>query len=89
MREITLSQAVNEALAEEMRRDETVFIIGEDVAEAGTPFKVSVRPCRRVRHRSRCRHAYCRAGFYGHRRGRCNDRYAPRRGSDVWRFHFL
>ncbi len=40
MREITLSQAVNEALAEEMRRDPTVFIIGEDVAEAGTPFKV-------------------------------------------------
>jgi pyruvate dehydrogenase E1 component beta subunit len=40
MREITLSQAVNEALAEEMRRDPTTFIIGEDVAEAGTPFKV-------------------------------------------------
>lgn len=39
MREITLSQAVNEALAEEMRRDETVFIIGEDVAEAGTPLR--------------------------------------------------
>jgi pyruvate/2-oxoglutarate/acetoin dehydrogenase E1 component len=40
MREITLSQAVNEAIAEEMRRDPTVFVIGEDVAEAGTPFKV-------------------------------------------------
>ena len=40
MREITLSQAVNEAIAEEMRREETVFLIGEDVAEAGTPFKV-------------------------------------------------
>ena len=40
MRNITLSQAVNEALAEEMRRDESVFVIGEDVAEAGTPFKV-------------------------------------------------
>ena len=39
-REITFSQAINEALAEEMRRDESVFIIGEDVAEAGTPFKV-------------------------------------------------
>ncbi len=39
-REITFAQAVNEALAEEMRRDSTVFIIGEDVAEAGTPFKV-------------------------------------------------
>jgi pyruvate/2-oxoglutarate/acetoin dehydrogenase E1 component len=40
MREITLSQAVNEAIAEEMRRDPTVFLLGEDVAEAGTPFKV-------------------------------------------------
>src|SRR5216684_581606 len=39
-REITIAQAVNEALAEELRRDETVFVIGEDVAEAGTPFKV-------------------------------------------------
>ena len=40
MREITLSQAVNEAIAEEMRRDEAVVLLGEDVAEAGTPFKV-------------------------------------------------
>lgn len=40
MREITCAQAVKEALAEEMRRDERVFIIGEDVAEAGTAFKV-------------------------------------------------
>jgi len=40
MREITLSQAVNEAIAEEMRRDETIFLLGEDVAEAGTPFKI-------------------------------------------------
>jgi pyruvate/2-oxoglutarate/acetoin dehydrogenase E1 component len=39
-REITFGQAINEALAEEMRRDPAVFIIGEDVAEAGTPFKV-------------------------------------------------
>ncbi len=40
VREITFGQAINEALAEEMRRDPMVFIIGEDVAEAGTPFKV-------------------------------------------------
>jgi pyruvate dehydrogenase E1 component beta subunit len=39
-REITFAQAINEALAEEMRRDSRVFILGEDVAEAGTPFKV-------------------------------------------------
>jgi pyruvate dehydrogenase E1 component beta subunit len=40
IRQISFAQAINEALAEEMRRDPTVFIIGEDVAEAGTPFKV-------------------------------------------------
>ncbi|MDA9926601.1 alpha-ketoacid dehydrogenase subunit beta [Amylibacter sp.] len=40
MRSITLSQAVNEAIAEEMRLDETIFLLGEDVAEAGTPFKI-------------------------------------------------
>jgi pyruvate/2-oxoglutarate/acetoin dehydrogenase E1 component len=40
MREVTLGQAIREALAEELRRDPTTFIMGEDVAEAGTPFKV-------------------------------------------------
>jgi pyruvate dehydrogenase E1 component beta subunit len=40
MREITFGQAIREALAEEMRRNPKVFIMGEDVAEAGTPFKV-------------------------------------------------
>ncbi|MEW4457731.1 MULTISPECIES: alpha-ketoacid dehydrogenase subunit beta [Roseibium] len=39
-REITLSRAVNEAIAEEMRRDPSIILLGEDVAEAGTPFKV-------------------------------------------------
>ncbi|MHB8777305.1 MAG: alpha-ketoacid dehydrogenase subunit beta [Anaerolineales bacterium] len=39
-RELTFAEAVREALAEEMRRDSNVFIMGEDVAEAGTPFKV-------------------------------------------------
>jgi pyruvate dehydrogenase E1 component beta subunit len=39
-REITFAEAIREALAEEMRRDPRVFILGEDVAEAGTAFKV-------------------------------------------------
>jgi acetoin:2,6-dichlorophenolindophenol oxidoreductase subunit beta len=39
-REITLGEAVREALTQEMRRDARVFILGEDVAEAGTAFKV-------------------------------------------------
>ena len=39
-RELTFGQAIREALAEEMRRDPRVFVIGEDVAQAGTVFKV-------------------------------------------------
>jgi pyruvate dehydrogenase E1 component beta subunit len=39
-RELTFGEAVREALAEEMRRDPRVFICGEDIAEAGTVFKV-------------------------------------------------
>jgi pyruvate/2-oxoglutarate/acetoin dehydrogenase E1 component len=40
VRELTMAEAVREAISEEMRRDPTVFVMGEDVAEAGTPFKV-------------------------------------------------
>jgi acetoin:2,6-dichlorophenolindophenol oxidoreductase subunit beta len=39
-RELTMGEAIKEALAEEMRRDPHVLIMGEDVAEAGTVFKV-------------------------------------------------
>jgi pyruvate dehydrogenase E1 component beta subunit len=40
VRELTLGEAVKEAIAEEMRRDSRVVLLGEDVAEAGTAFKV-------------------------------------------------
>ncbi|HWZ54546.1 MAG TPA: alpha-ketoacid dehydrogenase subunit beta [Verrucomicrobiae bacterium] len=40
VRELTMAEAVREAISEEMRRDPSVFVMGEDVAEAGTPFKV-------------------------------------------------
>jgi pyruvate/2-oxoglutarate/acetoin dehydrogenase E1 component len=40
VRQLSFADAIREALAEEMRRDPTVVVIGEDVAEAGTPFKV-------------------------------------------------
>src|SRR3954462_12725352 len=42
VRQITLAESIKEALAEEMRRDSTVFVLGEDVAETGHPFKVMV-----------------------------------------------
>jgi pyruvate/2-oxoglutarate/acetoin dehydrogenase E1 component len=37
---ITFAEAIREAIAEEMRRDWRVFVIGEDVAETGTVFRV-------------------------------------------------
>jgi acetoin:2,6-dichlorophenolindophenol oxidoreductase subunit beta len=40
VRDITFGDAIREALAEEMRRDSRIVLLGEDVAEAGTPFKV-------------------------------------------------
>lgn len=39
-RELLFGEAVREAIAEEMRRDSTIVLMGEDVAEAGTTFKV-------------------------------------------------
>ena len=39
-RELTYGDAIKEALAEELRRDPRVFMLGEDIAEAGTTFKV-------------------------------------------------
>src|SRR5881396_3078302 len=41
-RELTFGDAIKEALAEELRRDPRVFMLGEDIAEAGTTFKVLV-----------------------------------------------
>lgn len=41
MRTITYAQAIREALAEEMERDPDVFLLGEDVGEAGGVFGVT------------------------------------------------
>lgn len=41
MREIALREALREAMNEEMRRDENVFLIGEEVAEYNGAYKVS------------------------------------------------
>ncbi len=42
MREITYAQAIREAMCEEMRADENVFLMGEDVGLYGGAFGVSV-----------------------------------------------
>jgi pyruvate dehydrogenase E1 component beta subunit len=41
MRQIALREAIREAMSEEMRRDDRVFLIGEEVAEYNGAYKVS------------------------------------------------
>lgn len=41
MRKVQLREALREAMSEEMRRDESVFIMGEEVAEYNGAYKVS------------------------------------------------
>ncbi len=41
VRELTMSEALNEALHEEMERDPTVFVVGEDIAAMGGLFQVT------------------------------------------------
>ena len=41
MREITYAEALKEAMSEEMRRDEKVIFIGEDIGVYGGAFGVS------------------------------------------------
>jgi acetoin:2,6-dichlorophenolindophenol oxidoreductase subunit beta len=41
MRKTTYIQAINEALKEEMRRDENVFLLGEDIGHYGGLFRVT------------------------------------------------
>ena len=40
-RELTMSEALNEALHEEMERDPGVFVVGEDIAQLGGLFQVT------------------------------------------------
>ena len=42
---MTVREALNSALAEEMRRDESVFVIGEEVAQYDGAYKVCSPPC--------------------------------------------
>jgi pyruvate dehydrogenase E1 component beta subunit len=52
-RELTFAEAIREALSEELRRDPRVFIIGEDVAEAGYAVQSLIGTRRRIWYRAR------------------------------------
>ncbi|MEJ7713046.1 MAG: hypothetical protein WKF84_25190 [Pyrinomonadaceae bacterium] len=70
---VTFVEAVRQGIWEEMERDPTVFVIGEDVGVYGGAFKVTEGLHRRVRKGSRHRHSDFR--------GR-NCRRSLRRGAD-------
>ena len=57
MAEMTYLQAISDGLREEMRRDEAVFCLGEDIGAFGGAFKVTDGFHRGVRGRSGPRHA--------------------------------
>ena len=42
MAQLSYRDAVSAAIAQEMRRDENVVLLGEDIAEAGGVFKTTV-----------------------------------------------
>ena len=46
MAEMTLIEAIRQAMDEELARDEHVFIVGEDVGVRGGVFRATVGPVR-------------------------------------------
>ena len=68
---LTVREALRDAMAEEMRRDDSVFLMGEEVAEYQGAYKVEPGAARGVRRAPRDRHADLRARLHRpwHRRG--------------------
>ena len=58
---MTIREALRDAMAEEMRRDADVFIMGEEVAEYQGAYKVTPGPAAGIRRQARDRHADHRA----------------------------
>jgi len=52
---MAVREALNTAMEEEMQRDETVFVLGEEVARYNGAYKVSWNACTRI---------LCRIQFY-------------------------
>ena len=81
---MTIREALRDAMAEEMRRDPDVFLMGEEVAEYQGAYKVTSGAAAGIRRAARDRYADHRARLCRHRR-RCGDGglEADRRVHDV------
>ncbi len=83
LREITMSEAINEAIREEMQRDENVVLWGEDVGVPGGVFKVTRGILDEFGTGPGIRHADLRSCDRWCCRGRCHDRTSSDCGGHV------
>ena len=87
--EMTYLEAISDALREEMRRDETVFCLGEDIGAFGGAFKVTDGFVEEFGLGRRARHAAGRERDHRQRRRRGDRGPAPGLRDAVRRLHLL
>ena len=73
---LSFREALNQAMTEEMERDESVFLMGEEVAQYDGAYKVSQGHAQAVRRAAGGRHADLRGRVLGHRHRRGDGRAA-------------
>ena len=76
---ITVRQALNDAMREEMERDDSIFIIGCDVGLRGNPFGVTKGLMAQFGEKAGARRAYFGGQFYRAWYRRSCSRYASDR----------
>ena len=81
MAEMTYRDALNAAMCQEMDRDDSVFLMGEEVAEYDGAYKVSRGDAGAVRRPPRRRFPDQRAWLHRAVRGRGDDRTCDRSAS--------
>ena len=78
MNEITYAQAIKDAMCEEMRRDPSVFLLGEDIGKYGGAFGVTRGMLEEFGEEPGAGHPHLGGGDHGVRGGRGNDRACGR-----------
>ena len=85
----TYVEAIRQGIWEEMERDESVFVLGEDVGIYGGAFKVTAGMLEKFGELACCRYAHFGVRHRRRRDRRRADGDAARRRNAVCRLHFL
>ena len=80
---ITYREALKNALAEEIERDENVFILGEEVAQYNGAYKITEGLWKKIWRQTSGRHTNQRSRIYRHGNRRRDAWSAPCHGTDV------